>query len=328
MDRRAFLGGLAWIGAMPLPSAVLAGTERHKKLAIVSAFTDKADARYRIGKMIEALRTHGWEEGKNLSIDHRQSGNITRIRALAAEAVQSNPDAIFLTPGYLLPIVLKQTRTIPIIFANMAGPVEQGWVKSIARPGGNATGFTSFEYSIGGQWLRLLKEAAPQMNRVLVLGYKGMFTAERLWRSIKTASQRLQVSATYVPVRTYSEIKRALETYSNPAGTGLICLPHGGLMTNNAKQIADLAIDRKMLSIYGFRPFVDQGGLMSYGNLEADAFRRAAGYIDRVLRGENPAELPIQHPVAFEFVINLKTAQELELTISEILLARANEVLE
>jgi putative ABC transport system substrate-binding protein len=325
MKRRevlTLLGGAAW----PL-AARAQQSERVRRIGMLLPFiAGDAEAEARKPVFEQALRQLGWTVGANLSIDYRMSGgDPASIRRQAAELVAFAPDVI-VTFGSVAPSpMLEATRTIPIVMANVPDPVGAGWVQSLARPGGNATGFTSFEYSLGGKWLEWLKQIAPGMTRAAVLRSTsvagiGQFSA------VQSGAQALGVELTPIGMRDADEIERGVAAFAR-FGTGGLIVTTGGSGSRRDVIIA-LASRFRLPAIYPFRYYAVDGGLISYGPDTLDLIRRSAGYVDRILKGEKPADLPVQAPTKYELVINLKTAKALGLEVPPTLLARADEVIE
>src|SRR5262249_53192520 len=250
------------------------------------------------------------------------------MRVIARDFVEAKPDVLFAgsTPGVLA--LLAETRTLPIVFTNLNDPVGTGAVASFARPGGNATGFTAFEYSLAGKWLEMLKEVAPAARRIaLVFNPETAPYARHYLTFIQAAAPALGVTANSVAVGSVAEMEAAVEAHARSAGGALVALPEGFIVTTRASLIA-LAARLRLPAIYPARNYVVEGGLLSYGPATTDLYRRSASYVDRILKGEKPADLPVQQPTKFELVINLKTANVLGLTVTPTLLARADEVIE
>jgi len=268
-------------------------------------------------------------EGRNFRADYRwPSGDLDRMRAIAKEFVDLKPDVIFAGNTPSVEALLRETRTIPIVFTNLADPVGTGLIESLARPGGNATGFTAYEYSLAGKWLEMLKEIAPAVTRVVVLfNPETAPYAQHYLSFIETSAPGFGVTANAAPVRSITEIEAAIEAQTRALGGGLVVLPDTFTFSNRVAQIA-LAARHRLPAIYALRGQAIDGGLLSYGPDAIDLYRRAAGYVDRILKGEKPADLPVQAPTKYELVINLKTAKALGLQIPDKLLALADEVIE
>jgi putative tryptophan/tyrosine transport system substrate-binding protein len=278
----------------------------------------------------QELQNLGWTEGRNLQIEYRWAGgDADRTRTLAAELAGTMPDVVVAHPTVATEELMRQTRTIPIIFILVADPLGSGLVGSLARPGGNVTGFTNSVPSLGGKWIEMLKEISPRIKRVAIL-----FNAETAAgggsfysRPVQAAASTLAVEATVAAVRNATEIEDTFAALSRDADSGLVVLPDLST-TNHRELIVSLAAQHQLPAVYPFRYFATGGGLMSYGIDVVDLFRRAAGYVDKILRGAKPGDLPVRQPDKFEFVINLKTARALGLTVPRILLARADMLIE
>jgi putative ABC transport system substrate-binding protein len=281
----------------------------------------------RIAAFRESLQKLGWSEGGNVRFDYRWAGvDPERMRASAAELVSLAPDVLLSVSNQATAILSQQTRTIPIVFvAN--DPVETGLITSMAHPGGNMTGFTPFEVSLGGKWLQLLKEVTPRLARVAVLYTPGGAGSLAMLRTIEEVGPSLGVETTSVPARDPAEIERAIDAFSREANGGLIVLTGPGTNANRELIIA-LAARHRLPAIYPSRDSVANGGLISYGADQVDQFRQAGSYVDRILKGEKPGDLPVQAATKFELIVNLKTAKALGLNIPESFLLRADELIE
>ena len=295
---------------------------------ILPAAADDAEFQAWIGAFLQALAQLGWTIGHNVRIDTRwATTNAAEIRRHAAELAALAPDVILASGTSTVGPLLQATRTVPVVFPVIVDPVGAGLVDSLARPGGNATGFMLFEYSISGKWLELLKQIAPSVTRVAVLrdptqgGGTGMFAA------IQGAAPSLRVEVNPVNVRDAGEIERVVGAFARSPNGGLI-VTGSGLAIAHRDPIITLAARHKLPAVYFERSFVAAGGLISYGPDFVDQYRRAAGYVDRILKGEKPADLPVQAPTRYETVINLKTAKSLGLTVPATLLTQADEVIE
>jgi putative ABC transport system substrate-binding protein len=277
---------------------------------------------------LQGLQQSGWSIGRNVRIDTRwATANAADIRRHAAELAALAPDVILAHGTSTVGPLLQATRTVPIVFAIVADPVGAGFVDNLARPGGNATGFMVFEYGIGGKWLELLKEIAPGVTRVAVFrdATQGSGTAQ--FAAIQAVGPSLRVEVNPVNAHNDSEIERAVADFARSPNGGLIVTTSAAAMLHR-ELLATLAARHKLPAVYFDRFFVAAGGLVSYGVNEIDQYRRAAGYVDRILNGEKPADLPVQAPTKYELVINLKTAKALGLEVPPTLLARADEVIE
>ena len=269
-----------------------------------------------------------WTDSRNVRIETRWSaGDPERARAYVAELVALAPDVILADGGTTVGPLLNATRTVPVVFVNVTDPVGGGFVESLARPAGNATGFTLFEYSISVKWLELLKEMSPRVKRVAVLRNPALASGGGQLGAIQTAAPSLGVDLRPVDVREASEIERGIGAFARSSNAGLIVTANT-LADLHRELIISLAARHRLPAVYPFRYYVTSGGLVSYGPDLVDPYRRAAGYVDRILKGEKPADLPVQAPTKYELVINLKTAKALGLTVPPTLLARADEVIE
>ena len=277
---------------------------------------------------LQVLRQLGWTEGRNLRIDIRwASGDADLYRQYAAELVALTPDVILATASPTVAALQAATRTVPIVFAHAVDPVGAGFVDSLARPGGNATGFTLFEYSMSAKWLELLKEIAPGVTRVAVLRDPAAAAGTGQFGAIQSVAPSFGVELNPVNLRDSSEIERVVTAFARSSNGGLI-VTASPLALLHRELIVKLAARHEMPAVYNLRSFVTSGGLISYGPDIVDNYRRAAGYVHRILKGEKPADLAVQAPTKFELVINLKTAKALGLTMPPALLARADEVIE
>ena len=284
----------------------------------------------RLQAFSQSLRKTGWIEGENLHAEVRWAGdNAERFHQYARELVGSAPDVILASGSASVSALQQVTRRVPIVFANVVDPVGAGFVASVARPGGNTTGFTAFEYSISGKWLELLKELAPNLTRVVVLREPsigsgiGQFAAIQTMASASSAGVELSV----VDPTDASGIERALAAFAREPNGGVI-LTASTSTAAHRNSIISLANRYRLPTVYAFRYFVVDGGLASYGPDTIDGYRRAAAYVDRILKGEKPADLPVQAPTKYELVINLRTAKAIGLNLPPALLARADEVIE
>jgi putative ABC transport system substrate-binding protein len=329
MRRREFItliGG----AAVTLPFGVHAQErERMRRIGVLlPAAADDAVFQARLAAFHQGLALLGWVIGRNLRIDTRwATANAAEIRRHAAELVALAPDVILAGGTSTVPPLLQATRTVPIVFTIVADPVGAGYVDSLARPGGNATGFMNWEYSMSGKWLEVLKQIAPGVTRVAVLRDATQGFATSQFATIQALAPSLRVEVNPVNMRDAGEIERTVATFARTPNGGLI-LTASALAVVHRDLIITLAGRHKLPAVYWERFFVAAGGLISFGLDSIDQFQRAAGYVDRVLRGEKPADLPVQAPTKYELVINLKTAKALGLTVPPSLLATANEVIE
>ena len=327
MRRREFLGILSGAAAWPVASkAQQAGRVRLVGMLSILG-PDDPEGQTRRAVFEQTLQQLGWMVGRDLKIEIRQIGrDVDSLRRYAAELVALAPEVIF-SIGSLPAASLQQaTRTIPIVFMNVTDPVGAGLVESMAHPGGNLTGFSNFEYSISGKWAELLKQIVPHVTRALVFrdptstGGVGQFAV------VRSVAQSLGIELTPLDVRDTDEIERSVAAFARSGNGGAIVTSVGGAARR--KLIISLAARYKLPSVYPYRYYTVDGGLISYGPNTNDAVRRAAGYVDRILKGEKPADMPVQAPTKYELVINLKTAKALGLTIPQSLLATADEVIE
>jgi len=329
LRRREFitlLGGTA--ATFPL-AARAQQPERIRRIGILlPAAADNLDFQTRVAAFYQGLQQSGWTIGRNVRIDTRwATANAAEIRRQAAELAALAPDVILASGALTVGPLLQATRSVPIVFVLVTDPVGAGLVDSLARPGGKATGFMNFEYSISGKWLELLKQIAPSVTRVAVLRDATQGGGTSMFAAIQTAAPSLRAEVNPVNVRDAGEIERAIAAFARSSNGGLI-VPAGAGTTLHRDLIVTLAARHKLPAVYSERFFVAAGGLVSYGPDFVDQFRRAAGYVDRILKGEKPADLPVQAPTKFELVINLKTAKALGLTVPQTLLATASEVIE
>ena len=330
MKRReflAFLGGAA--AAWPLAvRAQQAQRLRHVAVLINAADTDDPDAQARVAAFQQTLQQFGWTDGRNLRLDVRWgAGSLERTRKNIADLAALSPDVILAPGNSVIGPLLQATRSVPIVFVSVTDPVGAGFVDSLARPGGNATGFLQFEYSLSSKWLELLKQIAPGVTRVAVLRDPAMGAAIAQFAVIQAAASALGVEVRAIDTRHSGETERAVAEFARQPSGGLI-LTTSALAFVRRNLFVTLAARHKLPAVYYGRHFVDIGGLISYGPNWLDQYRSAAGYVDRILKGEKPADLPVQAPTRYELVINLKTAKALGLTVPPSLLARADEVIE
>jgi putative tryptophan/tyrosine transport system substrate-binding protein len=328
VDRREFITLLGGAAAWPLAARAQQG-ERVRRIGVLLGFAaDNTDGRARLAAFLQSLQQLGWTEGRNMRIDIRWGGgDAERHRRYAAELVALAPDVILASSSPAVGPLLQATRTIPIVFTAVTDPVGAGFVDSVPRPGGNATGFTSFEYGNSGKWLELLKEIAPGVTRVAVLRDPAIAAGIGQLGAIQSAAPSLGVEVSALNVRDAGEIERAFAAFARSSNGGLI-VTSSALAFVHRELIITLAAQHKLPAVYNNRFFVIGGGLISYGPDRFDQFRLAAGYVDRILRGEKPADLPVQAPTKYELTINLKTARALGIDVPPTLLALADEVIE
>jgi putative ABC transport system substrate-binding protein len=330
MKRREFitlLGGAA--AAWPF-SARAQQVERVRRIGVaMSTAEDDAESKARIAAFLQGLQQLGWADGHNVRIDTRWWGasDADANRRYAAELVALAPDVILASGGSVMGALLQATRTVPIVFTLTVDPVGAGYVASLVRPGGNATGFTSYEYSLSGKWLELLKEIAPGTTRAAVLRDPTIPQGIGLFGAIQAVAPSFGVEVSPIDVGDAPEIERGVTAFARSANGGLI-VSGSGLAAVHRNLIITLAARHKLPAIYTERSFVAAGGLISYGPDPIDPHRRAADYVDRILKGEKPADLPVQAPTKYVLAINLKTAKALGLDVPPSLLASADEVIE
>jgi putative ABC transport system substrate-binding protein len=328
MKRREFISLLGGAAAWPLSARAQQGEQMRRIGIILPAAADDAEFQAWVGAFLQALGQSGWSIGRNVRIDTRwATTDAAEIRRHAAELVALAPDVILAAGTSTVGPMLQATRTVPIVFPTVADPVGAGFVESLARPGGNATGFMNFEFSLGGKWLELLKQIAPGVTRAAVLRDSTQGSGTSQFAAIQAVAPALRVEVNPVNVRDAPEIERAVAAFARSPNGGLI-VTGSPLAIFHHNLIVTLAARHKLPAVYFERFFVAAGGLVSYGPDRIDQFRRAAGYVDRILKGEKPADLPVQAPTKYELVINLKTAKALGLTIPQSLLATADEVIE
>jgi putative tryptophan/tyrosine transport system substrate-binding protein len=330
MRRRDFITLGCSATAWPL-AARAQQPNRVRRIGVLMPLSETdPEGKTELAAFAEQLQKLGWTEGGNLSIDDRwAAGDRERMEAFAKELVALQPDVIFARSTPVIAALLKETRTIPIVFAVVSAPVGEGFVASLARPGGNATGFTNAESSLTGKWLGLLKEIFPNANRIAFIFDPKTAPGGGLYytKLIETAAPSFAVLSAALPVHNASDIGNAIDEFAREPNGGMIVLPDA--TTNlHLQLLVTLAARYRLPAVYPFRCFAEDGGLMSYGVDVAELFRSAANYVDRILRGAKPADLPVQLPEKFEFVLNLKTAKTLGLTIPPGVFAIADQVIE
>jgi putative tryptophan/tyrosine transport system substrate-binding protein len=328
MRRREFIGALGGAAAWPL-TAVAQQSSRLRRIGVLQGIGDDPQAEARNGAFLDGLQQLGWTDGVNVKIDMRSSnaGDVDSARKYAAELVSLAPD-VFVTFGSSSVAALQRvTRSIPIVFANVVDPVGAGFVATLAHPGGNITGFTAFEYTLSGKLLELLKEIAPSVTRVAVLRDPTLAAGIGQYAVIQAMASSSGVELSVIDMRDAGEIDRALASFAHEPNGGLI-VAVSGTAVKFRDQIISLATRYRLPNVYAFPYYPTSGGLASYRPDPFDSYRRAAGYVDRILKGEKPSDLPVQAPTKYQLVINLKTAKALGLTIPPSLLARADEVIE
>jgi len=322
MKRREFitlLGGAAV--SWPLAARAQQG-ERVRRIGTITSFAaDDRASQPRLAAFRQGLQQLGWTEGRNVIFEARwAAGDAERIRRGAAELVALAPDVILAATSPSVAALLQVTRTVPIVFVQVADPVGAGFVASLAQPGGNATGFTIYEYTLGPKWLELLKEIAPHVTRAGLLRDPGNVAEIGLFGAVRTAAPAMGIDTTPLTLREAGEIERGVAAFAREPNGGLIVLGSAGSVVHR-EQIITLAAQHRLPTVYPDQLFVTTGGLISYGPNRLDQYRRAAGYVDRILKGEKPADLPVQAPTKYDLVVNVKAAKALGLAVPPTLLA-------
>ena len=327
MKRRQFitlLGGaaIAW------PFAAHAQERLRRIGVLMNLASDDPEGQDRVAAFMQGLQESGWAVGRNVRVDYRWgAGDTNLFRKYAVELVALAPDVILSASGSALPFLLEATRSIPIVFAQTADPVGSGFVASLAKPGGNATGFTQIDFGMTGKWLDLLKQIAPNITRAAVIRDARDPAGLGQWGAIHAVAPSLGVEVSPINAHDANEMQRAITAFARSPNGGLVVTASAPTAVHR-ETITALAARHRLPAVYPFRYHITVGGLISYGPDPIDQYRRAAGYVDRILKGEKPADLPVQAPTKYELVINLKTAKALGLTVPDNLLARADEVIE
>jgi putative tryptophan/tyrosine transport system substrate-binding protein len=328
MRRREFITFLAG-AAVTLPRIALAQSGRLRRVGVLMG-NPEGDPRAQVNltALREGLRKLGWIEGDNVRIDYRLAGaGPEKARTFAKELVGTVPDVIVCSSNQVTEILRQETSSIPIVFVFVGDPVGSGFVASLEKPGGNATGFANYENAIGGKWLQILHEIAPQVERVGFIFHPDAPPNVGFFHAAEAASSSIGIEVLPLPVRNASEIEQGIIAVAAESN-GSVIVPSHALLISSRDLIVGLAIRHHLPGVYGDRSFAESGGLLSYGNNTADLFRSGASYVDRILRGAKPDELPVQLPTKYEMVINLKTAEAIGLTIPASYLLRADEVIE
>jgi putative tryptophan/tyrosine transport system substrate-binding protein len=327
MRRRAFIAGLGGAAAWLIASKAQP-TERTRVVGVLEILgTDDPETKIRSAVFAETLQQLGWAVGRDLKIETRHvGGDLDHLRRYAAELIALTPDVIVSVGSVTVAPLQQATRTIPIVFVNVPDPVGAGFVQSMAHPGANITGFLSFEYSMSGKWAELLKQIAPNVTRALVFRDPSTAAGIGQFGAVRSVAQSLGIELTPLNVRDTDEIERDVMAFARSGNGGVIVTPGGAAAHRGL--IISLAARYKLPSVYPYRYYAVDGGLISYGPNTNDPQRKAAGYVDRILKGEKPADLPVQAPTKYELVINLKTAKALGLDVPHSLLSRADEVIE
>jgi putative tryptophan/tyrosine transport system substrate-binding protein len=329
MRRRTFIAGLGTAAAWPVVARAQQGERMRRVGVLISGDENDPFNKSALIALTQALADLGWTDGRNLRMDLRWAGgDINRIRALAQEMVGLQPDIIVTDTTPATVAVQRETRTIPIVFTNVGDPVGSGLVASLNRPGQNITGFALFEASLGGNWLELLSEIAPGLKRAAIMFNPDTAAASAYMPSFETAARSLKVAPITAPVHSDAEIEAAIIALGREPGGGLVCLPDGGFTFTHRAAITSAAARNNVPAVYSLSAFARDGGLLSYGVDQVSNFRRAASYVDRILRGAMPGDLPVQFPTKYEMVVNLKTAKALGLAVPQSILLRADEVID
>jgi putative ABC transport system substrate-binding protein len=327
MKRREFIMIIGSAAAAALPVTALA--DRSRRIGVLMGYPEgSSQGQAGIKALQQGLQSLGWIEGQNVTIDYRWAGgNPDKGRAYAKELVGMTPDLIVSSTNQVTAIVRQETASVPIIFVNVGDPIGSGFAASLARPGGNMTGFANFDNSVGSKWLELLREIAPSVKRVGFIFHPDAAPNVGFYRAAEAAAPSISIELIPLPIHNAIEIEGGIAALAQSADGGLIVAPHA-VTAGNRDLLVGLAARHRLPAVYGDRPFAEGGGLLSFGINPADIFQRSASYIDRVLKGAKPADLPVQLATKFELIINLNTAKTLSLTVPPNLFARADEVIE
>jgi len=327
--RREFITALAGAAAAWPLAAGVQQSEPVRRIGVLATLpADDAEFQARLAAFLQGLQELGWGVGRNVRIEYRLGAdNAERLRRHIAEMVELAPDVILANGTSVVAPLLQATRTLPVVFGTVLDPVGAGFVASLARPGGNATGFTAFEYGMSGKWPELLRQIAPHTTRAVVLRDPSVPSGSAQFGAIQAVGPLLGVEVSPIDVRDAGEIERAVTEFARSPNGGLIVTGSAAGFRQRDLIVA-LAARHKLPAVYNARSFAAGGGLISYGPDEVDQYRRAAGYVDRILKGEKPADLPVQAPTKYQIVLNLKTAKALGLDVPPTVLARADEVIE
>jgi putative ABC transport system substrate-binding protein len=329
MRRREFIGLLGGAAAAwPLATGAKQA-ERMRRISVLMGYPEgDPQAQANVTALLQGLQSLGWIEGRNVQIDYRWAGgDPDKARTFARELIATTPDVMVSSTNQVTRIVQQETQTIPIVFAFVGDPVGSGFAASLAHPGKNITGFANFENSIGGKWVELFKEIAPRAGRVGFVFNPDAAPNVGFFHAAEAAAPSLGIKLAALAVRDASDIEQHIAAFASEPDGGLIVAPHA-VTLGNRKLLIELAARYRLPAVYSDRYFAESGGLVSFGNNSADLFRRAATYVDLILKGANPADLPVQLPTKFELIVNLKAAEMLGLTIPESFLIRADTVLE
>lgn len=330
MRRRDFITilGCTTIAARPLAVRAQQGERMRRMVMFTDRSTDDPEIGSRYAAFLQSLQQLGWTVGKNILVDYRSSSGVAgRARKYAAELAALAPDVVLCTGSITVGALRQVTRTVPIVFVIIPDPVGAGFVNSLSRPGGNVTGIAVHDFSLGGKWLELLKEIAPHVKRAAILRYSDIPTGIGQFAAIQSVAPSLGMEVLPINVRDPSEIERAIAAFARSANGGLVVTGSGAAMKHR-DLIVSLAAKHKLPAVYFHRVFVARGGLISLGPDYIDQYRKAAGYVDRILKGAKPADLPVQAATKYEMVINLQTAKTIGITVPPSLLARADQVIE
>jgi putative tryptophan/tyrosine transport system substrate-binding protein len=328
MRRRELIIALGGAAAWPIAARAQQGERMRRIGVLMSLAADDAQSQTSYAAFLQALAELGWTKGRNLRIDIRWgAGDLDRYRKYAAELITLSPDVVLAANSPLVGALQQTSRTIPIIFVQVSDPVGQGFVASLARPGGNVTGFTNGEFETSAKWLELLKQIAPGVTKVAVMREPAVASQVAQFAAMQSAAPLLGIELSPLDVGDAGEIEHAITAFGRGSNGGLIVTTGAAALIHRDLIIA-LATRHRLPAAYPERAFVTAGGLMAYGADRVDQFRRAAGYVDRLLRGERPADLPVQNPIKYELMLNIKTAKALGLDVPPMLLATADEVIE
>jgi putative tryptophan/tyrosine transport system substrate-binding protein len=328
VNRRGFMTLLGGAAGWPFAARAQQG-ERVRRIGVLLNLSDSdPEGRLRVEAFRQSLENHGWTEGRNIRIEYRRTGSSPeRAREYAAELVAMEPEVIFAAPTMVVAALQRETRTVPIVFAQVNDPVAAGFVSSLARPGGNMTGFALLEFATGAKWVELLKQMSPSVTRAIVLYDTGNPDSPGFLPMILAAGRSYGVDISPAAVRNAAEVERAIVDFAREPNSGLIPIPSPAPVEHRDLVIS-LATRLRVPNVYAYGYYPRTGGLASYGPDNIDGYRQAASYVDRILKGEKPADLPVQTPVKFELVVNLKAAKALGLTVPTSLLVAADEVIE
>jgi putative ABC transport system substrate-binding protein len=330
IHRREFVTILSGAAAWPLAARAQQARTMRRVAVLMAIAESDMEGQARVRAFQQAMNELGWTDGRNVQIDVRwAAGDAERFRTYAAELVGLAPDVILANSNIAITAVQRETAAIPIVFFIGVDPIDSGFVSNLARPGGNITGFTTFEPEMGGKWLGLLKEVAPGVVRVAVILNPATAAphTDSYFKSIEPAAHAVAVEVAATPVHDVNELERAVAVFAREGGGGLLVMPDS-FTAAHRNEIISLAVRHRMPAVYPFRFFAANGGLLSYGISLVDLFQRSASYVDRILKGTEAGDLPVQQPTKFELVINLRTARALSIEVPPTLLARADEVIE